>query len=176
MMTHLSHLFIEHWSSNSNYSAYVDQCSPSMCTYTTTDRTDLSYAITVFISLYGGLVIILRIVASTFIDTLVNFKRCSGNSNQDPSAFIEEFSCFHILGRQQINLFKSIKRLNVFKDINNRTEDDIKKQRITTRIYLVSLFSKALCMTLLSSRYARVCLKFQVQYVHFVFSHHCIPK
>ena len=36
----------------------------------------------------------------------------------------------------------TMKRLNLFKDINERTDDATQQQRITTRVYLVLLLGK----------------------------------
>lgn len=76
---HLNALFVEDWSMKINYSTYFDQCSPSQCIYKTQDQINLSYTIALFISLYGGLIIILRLVASCFIDIIL-FK-ISNNSS-----------------------------------------------------------------------------------------------
>jgi len=65
---HLQDLFIDEWLLQMNYSKYFDQCAPSFCIYTTTDEHKLSYAITLFISLYGGLIIILRLITSFLVD------------------------------------------------------------------------------------------------------------
>lgn len=37
-----------------------------------------------------------------------------------------------------------MKQLNLFKKIHDRTEDNIKQQRMTTRVYLILLFGKIL--------------------------------
>ncbi|UJR34644.1 hypothetical protein I4U23_027421 [Adineta vaga] len=76
---HFRDLFVKERSITINYSKYFDHCSPSLCTYTTTDRTDISSAITLFISLYGGLVIILRFMVPSLIHSVMNFKYNSRN-------------------------------------------------------------------------------------------------
>ncbi|UJR17612.1 hypothetical protein I4U23_004508 [Adineta vaga] len=129
VINYFQNLFIENWSSNMNYSTYFDQCSSSICTYTTTGHTNLSYGITLFISLYGGLIIILRLIASYLIHVLFKCKDRSNNFNENP-------------GHQNTNMFEliqSVKQLNLFKNINNRTESSIKQQRIITRVYLILL-------------------------------------
>lgn len=68
--TLLSHLFIEQQTIAVDYSKYFDACSPSYCTYTSIDRIDLSYAIALFISLYGGLIIVLRLVALALVSIM----------------------------------------------------------------------------------------------------------
>ncbi|CAF3511919.1 unnamed protein product [Adineta steineri] len=78
---YFNNLFIEEWSTNINYSKYFNECHPSVCTYTTTDRADISYTIALFISLYGGLVIILRLIASFLVNVSLKFKHRSRNTS-----------------------------------------------------------------------------------------------
>ena len=56
---------------------YFDQCAPSFCTYSTVDPINFSYAITLFIGLYGGLTAILRLIAPFLINTAFKLKTCS---------------------------------------------------------------------------------------------------
>ncbi|CAF1563845.1 unnamed protein product [Adineta ricciae] len=93
---YLTDLFIVNWSTQMNYTEYSHQCSSISCSYSTTARTKITVAITLFISLYGGLIIILRLVAS-FLINLIN--------------------------------------------INDRTEESIKHQKIITRLYIILLGS-----------------------------------
>ncbi|UJR19648.1 hypothetical protein I4U23_022782 [Adineta vaga] len=101
--------------------------------------TALAYAITLFISLYGGLIIILRLVASYLITIWFKRKRYSNNANESSR-------------HQNTNIRKSIcsiTHLNLFKNINDRSENSIKQQKLTTRIYLVLLLGSisALCLS-----------------------------
>lgn len=127
---HLLNVFIDEWITLMNYSAYFHNCNPSSCTYTRTDAIDISYAVNLFISLYGGLIIILRLISPFCIKIL--------------SKFTNKISLWLILISWKIHLQKFsqwIKQLNLFKIADKRTENDIKQQKITTRIYLISLIS-----------------------------------
>ncbi|CAF1531152.1 unnamed protein product [Adineta ricciae] len=131
-------LFVTNWSLNADYPTYFHQCSPSTCTYTVKDQMNLSYAITLLISLYGGVIIILRFVASCTIDLFIKLKSYSDKSVRNSN-------------EQRTNIFESvqfIKELNLFKNIHDRTENNIRQQRITTRVYLILLFGSigALCL------------------------------
>ncbi|CAF0777269.1 unnamed protein product [Adineta steineri] len=53
-------VFIENWSTAINYSSYFDQCSPSLCSYTYTERVNLLYTVTLISGIYGGLSLILN--------------------------------------------------------------------------------------------------------------------
>ncbi len=73
-------LLIEKWSTKMNYSKYFDQCSPSFCTYTTTDQTNIYYAVTLLISLYGGLTIMLISIVPFLVRVFFSFKCPSRNA------------------------------------------------------------------------------------------------
>ncbi|UJR12721.1 hypothetical protein I4U23_016895 [Adineta vaga] len=141
---YLNIFFIENWSLEIDYSFYFNQCSPSICTYTRNHRTNLSYAITLFISLYGGLTIILRLISSFFIKILFKFKNHQNNQTNNFNSQITKV----------FELKKSIEQLNLFKNILQRTEDSIKRQKIITRVYLILLFGtiSALCLFTLLQR------------------------
>ncbi|CAF1639407.1 unnamed protein product, partial [Adineta ricciae] len=129
VLHYFENLFIKTWLPSMNYAAYFNQCSPSMCTYTTTDNRSLSYTITLFISLYGGLIIILRSVASYSIDILFKCTHRQNNSNEN----------LRHRNRNMFKTFTSIKEMNFFKNINDRTAKGITQQKIITRVYLILL-------------------------------------
>lgn len=56
-------LFIENWFIAINYTNYFEQCAAAFCTYTIVDTTNFSYAITFILSIYGGLTVLLRLIA-----------------------------------------------------------------------------------------------------------------
>ncbi|CAF1305597.1 unnamed protein product [Adineta ricciae] len=134
-------LFIESWISNTNYSAYFDQCSPSKCTYSTTTRAHLSYAITFLISLYGGLIIILRLFVSYLIDILFKFLHHQKHASES-SGEQSLYTC---------KLVQLLKQLNLFKNVNHRTESSLKQQRIITRVYLILLIGSICVLCLFNS-------------------------
>ncbi|CAF1383357.1 unnamed protein product [Adineta ricciae] len=139
---YLNNLFITNWSLSINYTKYFHLCSPTKCTYSKIERTELLYVITFFISLYGGLVLILRLIASFSIDIIFKWKCFSKKSHEN----------FKI--NQRNNKFKftqTIKRLNLFKNVNNRTEQNIEKQKMITRVYLFLLISSICTICLYTS-------------------------
>ncbi|CAF1497941.1 unnamed protein product, partial [Adineta steineri] len=137
---YLNNLFIMNWSPEIDYTKYFHQCSPSNCTYSKKDQTELSHGITLFISLYGGLIIILRLIASWSIDILSKIKCCSRkrNPNSDENGKILKF-------------IESVKRLNLFKNVNDRTETGIKQQKIITCVYLILLTGSICILCLFTS-------------------------
>ncbi|CAF1134851.1 unnamed protein product [Adineta ricciae] len=134
VLVHFENLFIENWLLNMNYSTYFNQCSPSTCSYSTKIRSNFSSAFTLLISLYGGLIIIFRLIVSFLIDSLFKYKYSQMNTNENTFKPIE-----------------TLKQLNLFKNINHRSENDIQQQRITTRIYLVLLIGSISVLCLFNS-------------------------
>ena len=123
---HLSNLFIEQWITKLNYSNYFNNCNPSICTYTTTDIIDYSYAVGLFISLYGGLIITLRLISPVLIKLVFKIKYQSRNRN----------------------LIQWLKQVNLFKNAQKRTEQDIKQQKITSYIYLILFLTSIIVLIL----------------------------
>ncbi|UJR34666.1 hypothetical protein I4U23_027443 [Adineta vaga] len=138
---YLNKLFIKNWSIEMNYSNYFHKCSPLSCTYITTDRINLSYTMTFFISLYSGLIILLRLISPFLINIIFKFKHRSTDTNINSihqNSYVDKF-------------IQIIKQLNLFKDINKRTENNIKQQKFITRIYLSLLISSILILLLFHS-------------------------
>ncbi|CAF4440264.1 unnamed protein product [Rotaria sp. Silwood2] len=58
----VSQLFIEDWTSSTNFSFYYNQCAPDECTYTYEERFNRAYIIATILGIGGGLSIALRIL------------------------------------------------------------------------------------------------------------------
>ncbi|CAF1423892.1 unnamed protein product [Adineta steineri] len=133
----LLELFIDQDLPQVNYSKYFTQCSPSYCTYTTTDETNISYALTLFISLYGSLIGVLRFIVPLLIQFYFKFRKIVTNRDIRQNLLVH-------MKETWMKFIRKMKRLNLFKAINERTEEAIQEQRITTRVYLVLLFGSIL--------------------------------
>ncbi|UJR19006.1 hypothetical protein I4U23_022136 [Adineta vaga] len=57
----IDELFIETWEISYNYSNYYSFCLPSSCEYSYTTRNSISYMLTTFLGLYGGLTVALKL-------------------------------------------------------------------------------------------------------------------
>jgi hypothetical protein len=55
-------MFIEFWSINVSYDNFFQQCQPKSCLYTLTRRSNILYAITTIVGLYGGLTVLLKLI------------------------------------------------------------------------------------------------------------------
>lgn len=125
---HLSNLLIDEWNTTMNYSSYLSNCNPRTCQFSSSEKINYSYAITLFIGLYGGLIVILRSI-SLFLIQSVNQRISIRSLKMFPRTTLVW-----------------IKQLNLFKNVNERSENDLQQQRMTTRIYLSLLLSKFLNM------------------------------
>ncbi|CAF4177800.1 unnamed protein product, partial [Adineta steineri] len=83
----LNNLLVEEWSSNIDYPTYFAKCTPKLCTYTEKDQTNISYMITLLLSLYGGLIIIFRLISVALIKTAFKFKFRAINTNPGISMY-----------------------------------------------------------------------------------------
>ncbi|CAF1183481.1 unnamed protein product [Adineta steineri] len=71
----INELMIEELSHNLTYEVYFNACSPSVCIYSYVDKNSTLEGITTLLSLYGGLVIICRIIAILTIKKIVGARR-----------------------------------------------------------------------------------------------------
>jgi hypothetical protein len=151
--SHLLNLFINEWLTSINYSTYVAECAPSFCKYTVTEQTNLSYTITLLLSLYGSLTIILRFIASSVVKIISKMTFHLINCNIELSIFhhdvavlLQHTTPFLLFADQPMvhcrRLTVWLWHLNLFKSANDRTESGIQKQQIMTRMYLISLMGK----------------------------------
>ena len=69
-------LFIENWSTTINYSAYFDQCSPILCSYTYIQQLNSLYTVTLLLGLYGGLTLILKWICRKIIYLIAEVYKC----------------------------------------------------------------------------------------------------
>lgn len=60
-------LMVDHWESNVSYEKYYEACQPLSCSYSPYEQANIFYIISNIISLFGGLSIILRIVAPLIV-------------------------------------------------------------------------------------------------------------
>ncbi|CAF1201081.1 unnamed protein product [Adineta steineri] len=89
--------------------------------------------------LYGGLTIILRLIAPFLINIWLKCQSKYRNVFHAPSMI-------HIR-----KLGQTMKRLNLFKEPDQRTENNIKRQKISTRVYLILLIGSFLTLLLFTS-------------------------
>ena len=91
MLNLLNNLLINQWSTKVYYSNYFYKCAPSYCTYVRTDQIYFWDAVTLFISLYGGLIIILRLITPFLINISLKLREHFRNTNNNISSISIHF-------------------------------------------------------------------------------------
>ncbi|CAF1676980.1 unnamed protein product, partial [Adineta ricciae] len=141
LKTLLNQSLIDNWTTTINYSQYFTQCAPLSCTYTETVQVNISYTVTLLLGLYGGLTILLRLLA-VFLVRIFSKVLCH-SIHISPAV---------VSGVTQIRRFALfIQQINLFKSINKRTAIDIGRQRVTTRMYLTALATSIFALILSTS-------------------------
>ncbi|CAF1314734.1 unnamed protein product [Adineta ricciae] len=133
---HLLNLFVEKWSTNIHYLDYFKTCAPSFCTYTIPRETNFFSALTLLISLYGGLTIICRTSAPYLITIAVKLRK---------QPFSRRRINFASIIRQTHHSVRWLKQLNLFQ--KNSTQQEI----VNTRVYLLLLAGSLLIIILFTS-------------------------
>ncbi|CAF1068238.1 unnamed protein product [Adineta steineri] len=87
-ITLIEQLFIESWGETFNYSLYYEQCKPESCSYEVREKRDLFSAISIVISLFGGLSVLFRFVTPLIVTFVLT--RCHRQAQQEePSEDIQ---------------------------------------------------------------------------------------
>ena len=68
-------LFIDEWITTKNYSSYYEQCSPSICSYSYTQKFNLIYLISFLLGLQGGLSIVLKWICPKTVQFIIRIKQ-----------------------------------------------------------------------------------------------------
>ena len=70
----INELFIENIFNQTNYTKYYLECLPNTCHYTYLNRFNWIYILTIFISLFGGITTILRVISPPIIKLFLFLK------------------------------------------------------------------------------------------------------
>lgn len=116
------HLFVEDWQSSILYENYFHQCTPNECHYTFVKRAHHLYVLTMFVAIYGGLTLSLRLLVPFLVGLIFRRWRV-GN------------------GRRFCQCMRTkIVGLNLFRDYSFGKNADratrLSLGRISTRVYI----------------------------------------
>ncbi|CAF1364363.1 unnamed protein product [Adineta steineri] len=131
----VEHLMIEQWNDQISFTSYYQQCNPQFCVYTYNKQGDLTYIFTTIIGLIGGLTTIFRII----IPPIVKFIRRNKRPQLTETEVEEYENATSSIRKYSQMLTNFIKTLNLFKDPNERSIEQIQHQRIYTRIFIILL-------------------------------------
>ncbi|CAF1630804.1 unnamed protein product [Adineta ricciae] len=144
-------LMVEQWITMKNFSNYYIACEPLQCTYTFTQRNEFIYVITLLIGLYGGLTVVLRILAPFIIKlghiVYTYFTKRSDPQPRPHSQQIQSEKWYTRIIEKLILIKTNIVSLNVFKD-------DLSDQQIgihATRVHLTLVVISVMVLAFYSS-------------------------
>ena len=161
----IENLMIEQWNNQTSFTSYFQQCNPQSCTYTYKKKGDFGYIFTTLVGLIGGLTAILRILIPPIISFARRKKKpvvpiINGKSNKSmnmrniiSNSFTLEVSqvSHTFLRRINISLVSFIYTLNLFKNSNKRSDNQLRHQRISTRLFILLLSFSLIVMILINS-------------------------
>ncbi|CAF4138063.1 unnamed protein product [Adineta steineri] len=128
----IDNLMIEEWNNETSFKFYYKQCNPYLCSYSYNVKGDISYVIAITFGLIGGLTTILKIIIP-FIVLMIRRWRQKRKIGIDQPIINQDIQTTTI-GQK----FKtSILTFNLFKNRNNRSEEQLQQQRFSTRFFLI---------------------------------------
>ncbi|CAF4073640.1 unnamed protein product, partial [Adineta steineri] len=155
-------LMVDFWQLNLSYQHYFNACNPLTCTYTYTHQFDILFIITTVISFIGGIVTVLMIVILPIVKFLrKKVKTCNRLLSSSKVVSHEtniERQAVGDITEQQISLFVKIKifllNLNFFSDSDENSEWHLYGQRLSTRLFIISIIIAFLILILYASTYS----------------------
>ena len=127
----LNSLMIEQWKISIDYRSYFLACQVKSCSYTYQSRRSFLSIFTTILGLIGGLTTILVFL----IPILVQLKR--RKKKQTKTILNRKIRIRRMFNRQ--NLIKQIRLINLFKSPDSHTENDIRNEFLSTRLYIILL-------------------------------------
>ncbi|CAF3998401.1 unnamed protein product [Adineta steineri] len=135
----LSKLMVEQWINTTSHRDYYNQCNPIQCQYSYVGKNDFITVITTIIGLIGGLITILKVVVPRLVAKIRSFQHRQ-NTEHVPIRT-------RIVGLW-IQLKILIIKLNLFHSDVDVSEDEIKGEIISTRVYVILLVLSILTLTI----------------------------
>lgn len=96
-------LFVEQWNSSLSYERYFDSCQPRECQYIYSKRANYVYVFTIFLAIYGGLTLSLRLLVPFVMKYLLGYRRPGHQRFRDRIRELNQVD-EHI---RRINLFRN---------------------------------------------------------------------
>ncbi|UJR08382.1 hypothetical protein I4U23_012653 [Adineta vaga] len=137
----VENLFIEDWNVFYFYEKYYNKCRPSYCSYNVEQRPDFFYILSKVISIFGGLAVILKFLTRFIVDIFRKKKM------QQVSATVSSSNRLRVsFSTIQEKLFN----LNLFQNRSSNART-IRKQKITTRFYIIILLTTLFILVVYTS-------------------------
>ena len=144
----VNNLMIDQWPLVVSFESYFNMCSSQTCTYTYARQLDVIFMMTTTVSFLGGIVTILMLTilpVVTFFRKSVSIRRPKRStltvtpSHAHHAQFLEDHQTEEAPRRLLMTVKNVILELNVFKNPDEETVWHLRSQRLSTRLFLVSM-------------------------------------
>ncbi|CAF1361149.1 unnamed protein product [Adineta steineri] len=157
--TIMKQMFITHWSNETSFKRYFNECAPNSCQYTITKSYEFVFIITILISLFGGISSTLRILIPLIITKVWPFLRkliSKRRNHRIQLSQTETKKTKYSMNDRRKQFFQFLKekliKLNLFQSAPPSTNETILlQQRYTTRLYLIMFFLLLIILFLFNS-------------------------
>ncbi|CAF1450723.1 unnamed protein product, partial [Rotaria sordida] len=146
----LSQMFVDYWSNTTLYGGYFNECAPDICQYSVNRRHGFIEIVALIIGLFGGLSAALRFIVPFIIETIApNIRRFIALKSTRTTQLVTdetttEFSAGDRIKKLIQLVIRTIVELNLFESIpSSQNENIIRKQRHSTRVYIILLFTSS---------------------------------
>ncbi|CAF1381337.1 unnamed protein product [Adineta ricciae] len=152
--------FTRYWQKTTRYSDYYRGCSPSNCQYSVEQRADSLYILTNIFSVYGGLIMVYGIAIPMMV---AKVRMWWTRPDAQRAAVAEQEEVINIRARlfRFWRLIRStLLELNVFGGIIPSDDpDEIQKERLATRIYVLLFILICLPLILVNLLILQLCVE-----------------
>ncbi|CAF3899998.1 unnamed protein product [Adineta steineri] len=143
--TLLKQMFITHWSNETFFKRYFNECAPYSCQYTITKRYEFLIIITILIGLLGGISSALQILIPLIITKVWPFLRKIFTKRRIRVIQTETNRTKYSINDRGKQLYRFLKQklieLNLFESAPPSTNETILlQQRYTTRLHIIMFF------------------------------------
>ncbi|CAF3878280.1 unnamed protein product [Rotaria sordida] len=143
-------MFVDYWSNTTLYGGYFNECAPDICQYSVNRRHGFIEIVALIIGLFGGLSAALRFIVPFIIETIApNIRRFIALKFTRTTQLVTdetttEFSAGDRIKKLIQLVIRTIVELNLFESIPpSQNENIIRKQRHSTRVYIILLFTSS---------------------------------
>jgi hypothetical protein len=117
VITLADNLFVEEWITSISHENYFHTCAPSVCQYTYIDRANHLYVVTMFLAVYGGLILSLRLLITLIFKLILrrgHQPELTNNQDGESCRLLFVQSKYNLMFRSNIKYHSSSHLLSKF--------------------------------------------------------------
>ncbi|CAF3172751.1 unnamed protein product [Rotaria sp. Silwood2] len=128
-------MMLESWQNATNFDGYFQACAPKVCSYSYRQRFVFIYMITILISIYGGLSVVLRVASPLFVKFILRgycqrFRILETNEEREPTTNLRN----RLVNLDRL-IYNQVITFNMFKTTFTNVQHGI----YCTRVYIILL-------------------------------------